>query len=46
MCSGLEKEKFGRVIVSKLFLVENYKSVPLPSFILAKFILTSQIMCK
>jgi hypothetical protein len=35
---------YGGVIVGKLFLFRKYKSLPLPSFILAKNILTSRIM--
>ena len=34
----------GQIFVGKLFLLVIYNSLPLPSFILAKYILTSQIM--
>ena len=34
---------FGGVFVGNFFLAENYKSLPLQSFILAKNILTFQI---
>jgi hypothetical protein len=37
---------FGGIFVGNFFLLENNKSLPLPSFILAKHILTSQIMLK